>query len=56
MQPNANEPVVNPSQYASRPNCVFKKGSAPDITAKSKPNRYPPNAEIIEISTIYPKL
>jgi hypothetical protein len=30
-------------------NCVRKKGSAPDITAKSNPNRYPPNAEIKEM-------
>jgi hypothetical protein len=53
MHPSANEPVVNPSQYASRPNAVFRKGSAPEITAKSNPKRYPPIAEINEINSIY---
>ena len=56
MHPKANEPVVNPSQYAFRPNCDFKNGSAPEITAKSNPNRYPPKAEIRDINKIYPVL
>jgi hypothetical protein len=53
MHPSASEPVVNPSQYAFRPNSVFKKGSAPEITAKSNPKRYPPRAEIRQINSIY---
>ena len=39
MQPNANTPVVNPSQYSFNPNCSLKNGNAPEITAKSNPNK-----------------
>jgi hypothetical protein len=46
MAPSARLPVAKPSQYSLRLNSSFKKGSAPDITAKSNPNKYPPKAEI----------
>src|SRR6187399_799049 len=46
IAPNAKLPVAKPSQYSVRLNFSFKKGNAPEITAKSNPNRYPPKAEI----------
>src|SRR5688500_12999326 len=49
MHPNPREPVRNPSSQTSRTKSFLKNGSAPDITAKSNPNKYPPNAEIREI-------
>jgi len=39
IAPKARHPVVKPSQYSFKPNCSFKNGNAPDITAKSKPNK-----------------
>jgi hypothetical protein len=56
MAPKARLPVANPSQYSLSPNFICKKGSAPEITAKSKPNKYPPKAEIKERARIYPEL
>src|SRR6478736_1211543 len=35
IAPRAKLPVAKPSQYSLRLNSVFKKGSAPEITAKS---------------------
>src|SRR5688572_17570573 len=49
IQPNAREPVRNPSHQGVKPNMVRKKGKAPEITAKSNPNKYPPRAEINEM-------
>jgi hypothetical protein len=43
MQPKASEPVRKPSQTGvSSKLGVRRKGNAPDITAKSNPNKYPP--------------
>ena len=39
IAPKARQPVVKPSQYSFKPNCSFKNGNAPEITAKSKPNK-----------------
>src|SRR6185312_6113851 len=39
IQPNPSEPVKKPSFHTSSTNSVLKKGNAPEITAKSKPNR-----------------
>ncbi len=50
IQPNPSEPVRNPSSQTSRPNSVLKNGNAPEMTAKSKPNKYPPRAEINEMA------
>lgn len=53
IQPNAREPVRKPSHQAFKANTVLRKGSAPAMTAKSKPKRYPPKAEIKDIRRIY---
>ena len=53
IAPNAKLPVAKPSQYSLRLNLSFKKGNAPDITAKSNPNKYPPNAEIKDKARMY---
>jgi len=53
IAPNAKLPVAKPSQYSLRLNFTFKKGNAPDITAKSNPNKYPPSAEIKDKARIY---
>src|SRR5665647_3611320 len=53
IAPNARLPVANPSQYALRANCFCKKGNAPEITAKSNPNKLPPKAEIKEMPRMY---
>ena len=53
IAPSAGLPVANPSQYAFSPNCLCKKGSAPEITAKSNPNRYPPKADMNEMAIIF---
>ena len=39
IAPNAKLPVAKPSQYSLRLNLIFRKGSAPEITAKSNPNK-----------------
>ncbi len=52
MQPKAKDPVKKPSHHGLSINSVLKKGNAPDITAKSNPNKYPPNADIKEIPRI----
>src|SRR5690606_26541710 len=39
MHPNANDPVRKPSHHALRSKAVRRNGSAPEITAKSKPKR-----------------
>jgi len=39
MQPNASDPVRKPSHHGLRLKTVRKNGKAPDITAKSNPNR-----------------
>src|ERR1044072_6579020 len=52
IQPNASEPVRKPSHQAVKPKVVRKKGNAPEITAKSNPNKYPPSAEINEMAII----
>jgi len=53
MQPRAREPVRNPSHTESSINWGRKKGRAPEITAKSNPNRYPPSADMKEMPIIY---
>jgi hypothetical protein len=53
MQPKAREPVKNPSEIGVRLNVCRKKGSAPEITAKSKPNRYPPKADMNDMPRMY---
>ena len=53
IAPNAKLPVAKPSQYSLRLNLSFKKGNAPEITAKSNPNKYPPNAEIKDKARMY---
>src|SRR5215210_5213268 len=53
IQPRAREPVKNPSETGVSPNAVRRKGRAPEITAKSKPNKYPPNADIKDIPRMY---
>ena len=49
IQPSASDPVKKPSHQAFNINSVRKNGNAPDITAKSNPNKYPPKADIKEI-------
>src|SRR5688500_9197911 len=39
IHPKAKEPVKKPSHQASSINCTFRNGKAPDITAKSNPNK-----------------
>src|SRR5688572_24953568 len=56
MAPRARLPVANPSQYSLRSNFSFRKGRAPDITAKSKPNKYPPSAEMKDKARMYLEL
>jgi hypothetical protein len=53
IAPNAKLPVAKPSQYSLRLNLSFRKGKAPDMTAKSNPNKYPPNAEIKDKARMY---
>jgi hypothetical protein len=50
MHPIASDAVAKPSQYSSSPKLSFKKGNAPEITAKSKPKRYPPSADINDMT------
>src|SRR5215831_13911767 len=52
IAPSAKVPVANPSQYSFNPNCSLKKGNAPEITAKSNPNKYPPSADMNEMDKI----
>jgi hypothetical protein len=52
MQPNAREPVRKPTHHTFSSNTFLRKGSAPAITAKSKPKRYPPRADIKDIPRI----
>jgi hypothetical protein len=39
IAPKARLPVANPSQYAFSSNCFCRNGNAPEITAKSNPNK-----------------